>query len=412
MEQAARGPTRFFRPQRRVRAGLVVLACALAGLILGLLLPQIGFESTVSSRRVTNWLVGVGIFVVGLVSIVLSVLFLVLQWAFTSLSPRLHLFRDDPIVWRTFALAVLVFMYSATAAVVVGDEENVSVVVPAVEILAVLTTLGFMRSLQVRAFAAIQLAPVLADIAGHGHDIIDDLYPGPYKPGGPAAAPLPPRRRAILWPNREQVLQQLDLGRLLRAAGGAVIVMRASVGDTLQQGAPVADLYGGDAADMAVLRGLKTGLERSFAQDPLFAFRLLGDIGMRALSQAINDPATAVQSLDTLESLLRALVSRDLDVAEVVDDAGTLRIVLALPSWDDYLRTALDDFIEFAAQTPMALLRARTLITTLLDAAPPARQPALTRRLQRVEQLGASNFPAIWQDTAGTLRQPNSVADQ
>jgi uncharacterized membrane protein len=412
MEQAGRGPRRFFRPQRRLRAGLVVLMCVLAGLVLGLLLPQIGFESTLSSRRVTNWLVGVGIFVVGLVSIVLSLLFLVLQWAFTSLSPRLHLFRDDPIVWRTFALAVGVFVFSVTAAVVIGDQEKVSVVVPAVEMLAVLATLAFMRSLQVRAFAAIQLAPVLADIAGQGQDIIDDLYPEPYKPGGPPAAPLPPRRRAILWPNRQQVLQQLDLGRLLRAADGAVIVMQAGVGDTLQHGAPVADLHGGDAADTAVLRGLVTGPERSFAQDPLFAFRLLADIGIRALSPAVNDPATAVQSLDTMESLLRALVSRDLDVAEVADDAGILRIVLALPSWDDYLRTAVDDLLEFAAQAPMVLLRARTLLTTLLDAAPAARQPALTWRLQRVEQLGASNFPTIWQDTAGTLRQPSSAADQ
>jgi hypothetical protein len=40
-----------------------------------------------------------------LVSIIFSLLFLVVQWAFSSLSPRLNLFRDDPIVWRTFGLA-------------------------------------------------------------------------------------------------------------------------------------------------------------------------------------------------------------------------------------------------------------------------------------------------------------------
>ena len=114
-------------------------------------------------------------------------------------------------------------------------------------------------------------------------------------------------------------------------------------------------------------------------QDPLFAFRLLADIALRALSTAISDPATAVQVLDTTESLLRPLVSRDLDVAGVHDDAGTVRVVMALPSWDDYLRTALDDLLEFAAPTPMVLLRLRTLLTTLLNAAPPARQPAITQ---------------------------------
>jgi len=73
---------------------------------LGLLLPRITLDTTVASARVTETLVAVGFGVLGLVTIIFSLLFLVVQWAFTSLSPRLTLFRDDPIVWRTFALAV------------------------------------------------------------------------------------------------------------------------------------------------------------------------------------------------------------------------------------------------------------------------------------------------------------------
>ena len=199
---------------------------------------------------------------------------------------------------------------------------------------------------------------------------------------------------------------------LLRAAGSAVIVLRAGMGDTLQQGAPVADLHGGEVADAAVLGGLVTGPERTFDQDPLFAFRLLADIAMRALSPAVNDPATAVQVLDTIESLLQALVSRDLDVADVADSAGAVRVVLALPSWDAYLRTGLDDLIECASQSPMVLLRARALLTALLNAAPPARQPPVTRRLHRAEELGAGNFPVIWHDATGTAHPSSSAADQ
>ena len=196
-------------------------------------------------------------------------------------------------------------------------------------------------------------------------------------------------------------MQQLNLGQLLRAAGGTVIVLRAGIGATLQQGFPVADLHGGDVADTAVLAGLVTGQERTFDQDPLFAFRLLADIGMRALSPAVNDPATAVQALDTIEGLLQPLASRDLDVADITDTAGTVRVMLALPSWDDYLRTGLDDLIESASQSPMVLLRARDLLTTLLNTAEPARQPPITRRLRRAEELGAANFPLIWHDATG-----------
>src|SRR5271166_4433997 len=409
---ADRPPGRFARPRRRLRASLVQLLCALAGLGLGLLLPRITFDSTVASTRVTEVLVAVGFGILGLVTVIFSLLFLVVQWAFSSLSPRLNLFRDDPIVWRTFAFAVGVFVFSVTTALVIGDQQKVSVIVPAVEVVAVLAALALIRTLQVKAFASIQLAPTLAAIAGQGRGILDDLYPRPCPTGRQAATPLPPRLRAILWPHRQAILQQLDLGRLLAAADGTVIVLRAGVGDTLQQGAPVADLHGGEVADAAVLGGLVTGPERTFHQDPLFAFRLLADIAMRALSPAVNDPATAVQVLDTIESLLQALVSRDLDVAEVADDAGTVRVVLALPTREDYLRTALDDLLEAAGQSPMVLLRARTLLTALLNAAPPARQPPVTRRLHRAEQLGADNFPLIWHEATGTARRPSSAADQ
>ena len=400
---------RFARPRRRLRAGLVQLLCALAGLGLGLLLPQITTDATLASTRVTEALVAVGFGVLGLVTVIFSLLFLVVQWAFSSLSPRLNLFRDDPIVWRTFAFAIGVFVFSVTTALVAGDQERVSVIVPAAEVVAVLAAIALIRTLQVKAFASIQLAPTLSAIAGQGRGVIDDLYRRPCTAEQEPAAPLPPRRRAVTWPHRQATLQQLDLGRLLRAADGAVIVLRAGIGDALQQEAPVADLHGGEVADTAVLAGLVTGQERTFHQDPLFAFRLLADIAMRVLSPAVNDPATAVQVLDTIESLLQPLASRELDVADVTDSTGRARVVLALPSWDDYLRTALDDLIESAAQSPMVLLRARVLLTTLLNTAPPARQPPVARRLHRAEELGARNFPLIWHD-ATSVRTPSAGA--
>jgi uncharacterized membrane protein len=398
---AARQRGRLARPRRRVRAGLVQLLFALVGLVLGLLLPRLSFESTVVSTRVTEALITIGFAVLGLVSVIFSLLFLVVQWAFGSLSPRLNLFRDDPIVWRTFGFAVGVFVYSVTATLAIGDRQKVSVIVPAAEVVAVLAAVALIRTLQVKAFESIQLAPTLAAIAGEGRSIIDDLYRGPYIPGGRPAASLPPLCRTVAWPRRQATLQQLDLRRLLHAAGSAVIVLRAGIGDTIQEGSPVADLHGGDVADETVLGGLVTGQERTFHQDPLFAFRLLADIGLRALSPAVNDPATAAQVLDTIESLLGRLVSRDLDVAEVCDSAGAVRVVLAFPSWDDYLRTALDDLIESSAQSPMALLRLRALLTNLLRTAPPQRRSSIAWRLEHAEGLAAENFPLIWRDATG-----------
>ena len=402
MPISGRAHGRFRRPRRQVRGGLTQLLCALVGLALGLLLPRITAWETVASIRVADSLVGVGFGILGLVTVIFSLLFLVVQWAFSSLSPRLSLFRDDPVVWRTFGLAVGVFVFSITAALVIGDKPKVSVIVPIAEVAAVLASVVMIRVLQLKAFASIQLAPTLSAITARGRGTLDDLYPRSEAAGSTPAAPLPPVRRTVIWPYRQATLQQLDLRRLAGAAGSAVIVLRVPVGDTLQQGEVVADLHGGDVTDAAVLGGLVTGQERTFDQDPLFAFRLLADIGLRALSPAVNDPATTVDVLDTIESLLALLVSRDLDVACVTDDAGVVRVVLALPSWDDYLRVALDDLTEAASGSPMVLLRARALLSGLLATAPPQRQPPLTWRLRRAEELAAGNFPAIWRDaTAG-----------
>ena len=316
-------------------------------------------------------------------------------------SPRLNLFRDDPIVWRTFGLAVGIFVFSVTAALVIGNDTEVPVIVSAAEVAGVLAAIALIRALQVKAFASIQLAPTLSSIAAQGRGILDDLYPQPDPADRPGAAPLPPLLRAVTWPRRQAILQQLNLRRLLEAADGAVIVLRARIGDTLQEGVVVADLHGGDASDAAVLGALVTGQERTFHQDPLFAFRLLADIGLRALSPAVNDPATGVQVLDTVEGLLAPLVARDLDVAEIVHDAGAVKVVLALPAWDDYLRIALDDLIESGARSPMVLLRARALLTGLQNAAPPQRRSSITWRLHRAEELVAGNFPEIWRHATG-----------
>jgi uncharacterized membrane protein len=392
---------RFGRPRRRLRAELVQLLCALVGLGLGLLLPRITTEPTVASARVTEALLGVGFGVVGLVSIIYSLLFLVVQWAFGSLSPRLNLFRDDPIVWRTFGLAIGVFVFSITAALVISNDQKVSVIVPATEVAAVLAAVALMRTLQVKAFASIQLAPTLSAIAAQGRGILDELYPRLDTGGTEPAAPLPPLCRAAIWPHPQAILQQVDLPRLIRAAGGAVIVFRVGIGDTLQDGAVIADLHGGDVTDAAVLGGLVTGQERTFHQDPLFAFRLLADIGMRAMSPAVNDPATAVQVLDTIESLLAPLAARNLDVGGVADAAGVIRVRLALPSWDDYLQIALDDLIESGSKSPMVLLRAQALLSRLLSTAPPRRRSSITWRLHRAEEVAARNFPAIWRAATG-----------
>jgi uncharacterized membrane protein len=396
---------RFTRRHRRLRVGLSQLLFVVAGLSLGIFVPKITAPPTVSSGRIVDLLFTAGVTVISLITVIYSLLFVVVQWVGSTFSLRLALFRDDPIVWRAFAYSIGVFVFCFTAAFAIGNSKTVSVVVPVLALLLVLAALVFMRTLQTRALVSMLLAPNLDAITERGREILDGLYLQPAAGDPAAGAPLPPLRSTVTWSDQPAVLQQLHLDPLVTAAraAGSVVVLRQAVGVTLLSGMPVADVHGGDLGQQAVLRAIVPGRERTFDQDPLLAFRLLADIALRALSPAINDPATAVQVLDCLEGLLGPLAARNATAGQVADTDGVIRVMLNLPRWEDFARKCLDDIIVASADSPMVLLRTRDLLTRLGRTAPSSGQKVLASRHRWVEDTLARNFPVVWADTASAL---------
>ena len=376
-------PRRLLRARRRVRADLAQTLGALTGLALGLLLPQISGGPTLEGGRLVEPLITLGIGVIGVVSIVYSLLFGVVQWSASSFTPRLNLFRGDPLVWRTFAFAIGVFVFCNVAGLASSNKPQVSVVVPGAAVLGVLTAIALIRGVQTRAFLSLQLAYVLERSPRRvGPSSTTSTRCAPAEEGTPAASePLPPVRRPVIWTGRSGVVQQMELVRLVDAAAqaDAVVAFRVGVGDTLHEGSHLADIHGGDLPDEVVRLAVVRGPERSFDQDPMLAVRLLADIGLRALSPAVNDPATAVDAIDATESLLRALAMRDLAVADVTDETGGIRVRLVVPTWEDYLRTGVADLLPVAATFAMVLLRLQRLLAQLLETAPPVAHAVLNR---------------------------------
>ena len=389
------------RLRRRTRADRAQLLFALVGLALGLLLPRITRGLQVSASQVSTMLLSLGFGVLGVTAVIFSLLFLVVQWAHTSFSPRLTLFREASIVWRTFALAISVAVFSITAALTIGTRPQVSIAVPVLAGLLLLAVLGMVRGLQLEAFAAIQLAPVLLAVTERGRTILREHYTQPYDQPNPLPD-LPTPCGTVAWQSRTAVLQQIDMDQLIAAArhNGSVIVLHAIPGAVLRHGAPLAGIHGGPLPDRALLGALVTGAERTFEQDPLLAFRLLSDIVMRALSAAVNDPATAVQGLDCLEDLLDALPDAQQGALRVTDEPGALRVVVPLPAWGDFLRTGLDGAIAAAVTSPIVLFRIRSLLTRLQPHAQDSNQAALAARLGWVEQELATRFPVLWAEAA------------
>ncbi|MEV0530686.1 DUF2254 family protein [Kitasatospora sp. NPDC050463] len=374
---------------------------------LGVALPRISGGPMVPAGPVTELVLALGLGLLGTIALIFSLLFLVVQWAATTFTPRLTLFRDAPIVWRTFALTIGLVVFSLTAVVATGEHTEVSAAVLVCELVLLLMLAVLLRNLQLRAFTAIQLAEVIASVAERGRAILDTFYPdssaaprtGRISTAGrdTGADALPALRSTVRWPHPPAVLQQVDIDRMLRAAGAAdaVVVLPHAPGATLRRGAAVAEVHGGEVAAGAVLDALVTGKERTLEQDPTLALRLLADIALRALSPAVNDPATAVQVLEVLEDLLSRPAATPAAVVRVHGDDGTVRVVVRLPGWEEVLRSTVDDLVVASFASPMVLARMRALLRHLLAPAHEDHRGAVTLRLGWLDDAEAARFPRL-----------------
>ncbi|MFD9339129.1 DUF2254 family protein [Streptomyces sp. NPDC060028] len=399
---ARRQKALFHRPTRAMRRDLSQLVCAVVGLALGLLAPLLSVGPQVEPGRVATLLFTIGFGVISLVSIIYSMLFLVVQFSASTFTPRLGLFRDEPIVWWAFAFTVGVFVFSVTAGLAIGARSTVSVLVPCAAMVLSLVALALMQTLQMRAFTSIQLAHSLTAIATRAHRLFDALYVRPYDPDKVGAEPSAMAGAAtVRWSGPGVVVQQIDVPSLVGVAKahGCSIAFRVAPGRAVSRGMVLAEVTGGRLSEGVLRDAMVTGMERTFDQDPQLPFRLLVDIALRALSSAVNDPATAVDCLDRVEDLLGRLADRDLDCGRFEDEDGALRVTVPVPDWEEYVRTAVDDLVFAAGSgsgSPMALRRMRTLLTRLVERSPGSRHGVLRDRLRWVEQAGGDTHPLIW----------------
>ena len=172
--------------------------------------------------------------------------------------------------------------------------------------------------------------------------------------------------------------------------------MACAVGDTLVEGSALLHVHnsGTPLPEDALRRAIHLKRERTFEQDPKYPIRLLVDIAIKALSPAINDPTTAVQTIDQLEDLLRRLGAAELDAGYAVDESGALRLVFPTPTWEDYLSLAFDEIRHFGSNSVQVMRRMRSALVGLAEALPSQERVETVRNyLEHLDRvIGASPF--------------------
>jgi uncharacterized membrane protein len=128
-------------------------------------------------------------------------------------------------------------------------------------------------------------------------------------------------------------------------------------------------------------------------QDPAFAMRMFVDIAIRGLSPAVNDPTTAVQSLDRIETLLVDLHGRLPSGGLVLDPDGTARGSYPVPAWREYFDLALIEIRHYGAGSAQVARRLRALYAHLLEVVDASERGRVELEQRLLDEQLVARFP-------------------
>ena len=239
-------------------------------------------------------------------------------------------------------------------------------------------------------YAARLLRPlsIVRRLAERGLKVFDDVYPeaAGSQPDLPfARTDALPAGRTIAHAGKSGVILAVNVTALVAAAArfGGVLELVPQVGDFVATGRPLLVVRGGSRPvdDRHLAGQVAFGPERTIEQDPMFAFRVIVDIAIKALSPAINDPTTAVIAIDQLHRLLHSVGWRHLGGATIVDATGQPRLILRTPSWEDFVQLSCSEIRYYGATNFQIARKLQAMLLDLMHELPQYRAPALQREI-------------------------------
>ncbi len=320
-------------------------------------------------------------------------LLVAIQVASAQLTPRLiatTLLRNG-VVKYTVGLFIFTLMFALSAQNLMGKEVHQLVMLLAT-LLGVSSFAAFFHLID---YASRLLRPIslLAHVGAAGMVVTESVYP---EVGHDADIEesqrinLGPPGRVIRHQGTSAIVVAVNLKALKAEAerSKGVVEFIPQIGDFVAVDDPLFYLYSGACqVDEHTLRSLVAfGSERAMDQDPTFAFRIVIDVGLKALSPAINDPTTAVLAMDQLHRMLRTVGKRYLHADELLDKSGQLRVIFRTPSWDNFVDLSFSELRNCGSSNLQIVRRMRAMIENLVQTLPPNRREALLRQLSLLDR--------------------------
>jgi uncharacterized membrane protein len=331
---------------------------------------------------------------------VCSSLLVAVQLVSAQLTPRIIsiVFRDSV---TKLALTLFAFMFTFSLASLIRVTSSVPLLTAHLAVYGSLASLAIFFYLIDHLGKVLRPSGALRAVARGGRSAIDSVYPqrlaGPSAASPPAPEPIPDGKPAVMITSpTDGVVLAFDQAGLLSLARRAdcIIVMVPQVGDHVTVGDPLFRVFQGGAAvpAAALCESIAVGQERTLEQDPTFAFRIMVDVALKALSPAINDPTTAVLALDQIQHLLRIVGNRDLTNGQIRDGAGRLRLVYPTPDWEDFVHLAFTEIRHCGGESIQIARRLRAMLVDLIRTMPEARAVLLRHELALLHRSGERAF--------------------
>ena len=335
---------------------------------------------------------------------VTSVILMVIQFGTSEFSPRFVAWINRDRTLR-FALstfsATFLFALVSTAQIGRGNANFVPTRTLIAALLLTLLSIVMFLLLIDHTSNGLRVASVVQAVDSQSRQVFDAVYPE----GASDAAAAQDKARSLDGLTPVQTIRLSGVGQVVVALDrtacanlaqkyDAVIQLVPAIGDHVPSGGTLLHVYGPrELPERQLRRVVALGDERTLDDDPAFAIRMLVDVAIKALSPAINDPTTGVQSLDRIEDLLRYAAPKHLSTGTVTDSTGAIRLVYPAPTWEDLVELALNEIRAFGAGQYQVARRMRALLDDLIADVPEKRRPALRQQATLLDDAVCSAIP-------------------
>lgn len=329
--------------------GLAAISLDVAEVSLGLTVPWLDVEPG-TAQVVLATLAGA---MMTVISVVYSVLLVALSLASVQFSTRIvSSMVRDPVSQAVLGLFLGTFVWQLVALRSIDlDPAYVPPFTVAIALALAVASLGALVLFIDRVVNGIQANHLVDRIARETELVIDDCFPPPGEaPPTNATWPDPPAGAARVASAASGYVQLVSREAAMAVAReGLTVHLLRPMGTFVPAGAALWAVAPADrltpAAQDALRAAVDLGPSRTMQEDAEWGVRQIVDIGMKAISPAVNDPSTGATCLDHLSRLLIRAGTRGTPVS--VHPAGAGTVVIPGPRYTDLVDLALDQLRQY-----------------------------------------------------------------